>query len=120
MTSKPKAMNKELQMLLLESVDQAVRHAKGKDVSGLRFTKIEVRPVEKVSGEVIRSLRKELALTQILFAEICNVGESTVQAWESGENQPRGATLRLLSVFRENPSIAKKLLKEKTYRVISE
>lgn len=47
-------------------------------------------------GERIKQLRKALKLTQQKFADRLNVGQSTIGAYESGQNTPSSPTLTLI------------------------
>ena len=116
-----KKMKKEHELELLESVKQAARHIKGEIQDGMRITQIQIVPVsvDEFKPDEIKELRSMLKLTQVNFAKLCNVGESTVQAWEGGTNKPKDATIRLLDMFRSDPALAKKYIEEKRF-VINE
>ena len=43
-------------------------------------------------------------MSQAVFARVLNVSTKTVQSWEQGERKPSHAALRMLQVFRENPT----------------
>lgn len=58
--------------------------------------KIAVKPL---SSEQIRSLRKNLHVSQAVFAALLNTSLSTVQKWEIGEKHPSGPSLKLLSIL---------------------
>ena len=121
MTSKRK-MKSEHEEMLMASIDEAITYAKtGKLQDGMKIRAIEVSPPEELTAQEIAKLRKEiLKLSQVIFALICNVGESTVQNWEAGKNKPQGATMRLLEVFRNKPEMAMSLIHEKNFVVNAE
>lgn len=53
------------------------------------------------SAERITALRHALGLTQSAFARELGVRQQTVSEWETGQYLPRGASLRVLSIFAE-------------------
>ena len=65
--------------------------------------KATVAPPPRYSADHIRALRKDLGLSQPVFAGMLNVSGSTVRAWEQGQRQPEGPTLRLLEVAERHP-----------------
>lgn len=50
------------------------------------------------SSAAIINIRQKNQLSQPLFASYLNVSKSTVEKWESGDNHPTGAALKLLSI----------------------
>lgn len=50
----------------------------------------------------IVKIRQKNHLSQPLFASYLNVSKSTVEKWESGDKNPTGAALRLLSVVEKH------------------
>lgn len=54
---------------------------------------------ERFDAERIRSLRKSLHLSASKFAQLLHVSARQVQRWESGESDPRGASLVLLELL---------------------
>ncbi|HVA54426.1 MAG TPA: DNA-binding transcriptional regulator [Gammaproteobacteria bacterium] len=55
--------------------------------------------VLSLSARQIRALRKELQVSQAVFAAILNTSVSTVQKWEIGEKKPSGPSLKLLNII---------------------
>jgi putative transcriptional regulator len=43
-------------------------------------------------------------MSQAVFAGVLNVSTKTVQSWEQGTRTPSQAALRLIQVFRQDPS----------------
>ena len=116
-----KEMKPEFQNMLLKSVDEAVEHARDKKKKGFRITRVEVAPImDTIDPQVIRKLREKLKITQVLFADIFGVAESTIQNWEAGNTSPPGPSKRLLGLFLEDMEVARNLLVEQTYSVIPE
>lgn len=53
----------------------------------------------------IAKLRKQMGLSQPVFAEALNVSAAAVKAWEQGMNAPGGAALRLLQIAETHPEV---------------
>lgn len=88
---------------LIESLDQAVEHAKGKR-QDLRTT-ILPRPPQPISQKEIVEIRENLNWSQAIFARALNVSIKTVQSWEQGLRNPSQAALKLLSIAKKKPQI---------------
>ncbi len=95
-------MKKELFAELMQSVGEAVEHARGK--RELRTTVLPDAPAV-MNAEDIRALRGALNASQAVFAHYLNVSTQLVQAWEANRRRPDGAALRLLSIGRRAPSV---------------
>lgn len=94
--------------MLISALDEAVSHSRGEleaRVDRVEFTarKATVAPPPNYNADRIRALRKDLGLSQPVFAGMLNVSGSTVRAWEQGQRQPEGPTLRLLEVAERHP-----------------
>jgi putative transcriptional regulator len=61
------------------------------------------RPPE-VGAEELTGIRLASGMSQAVFARTLNVSTKTVQSWEQGARKPSQAALRLIQVFRQNPS----------------
>jgi putative transcriptional regulator len=87
-----------------KGLEEAIRHAKGEIT--LKTTNFELpdRPPE-VGAEELSKLRLTSGMSQDVFARILNVSTKTVQSWEQGARKPSQAALRLIQVFRQNPSV---------------
>ncbi len=68
-----------------------------------KFLKIE--PLQSYTNDEIRTLRLRLHLSVGLFAELLGVSEKTVEAWESGHNEPSGPALRLMNMIQRYPDV---------------
>jgi putative transcriptional regulator len=86
-----------------KGLEEAIRHAKGEVT--LKTTTLELpdRPPE-VGAEELTRLRLASGMSQAAFARLLNVSTKTVQNWEQGERKPSQAALRLIQVFRHNPT----------------
>jgi putative transcriptional regulator len=89
---------------LKTGLEEAILHAKGEIT--LKTTTLERpdRPPDVQADELTR-LRIESGMSQAVFAQVLNVSTKTVQSWEQGSRKPSQATLRLIQVFRQNPSV---------------
>ena len=69
--------------------------------------KITMREIEKLclpprptlTAEDIRRIRDKTQMSQPMFADLLNVGSSTVAQWEQGKKKPSGASARLLDLI---------------------
>jgi putative transcriptional regulator len=89
---------------LIESMAEALAHAKGKR-TGARVHKIAVEPDE------IQRARKTLGLSQDQFAEAFGVSASTLRKWEQGQRTPTGAARTLLKIIQHEPKAVVRVLK---------
>ncbi|EUJ31726.1 helix-turn-helix domain-containing protein [Listeria cornellensis] len=53
----------------------------------------------------IKAFRQKVELTQSAFAELMGISVKTVEAWESGRNNPNGSASRLLQLIEANPEV---------------
>ncbi|NLZ77595.1 MAG: helix-turn-helix domain-containing protein [Spirochaetales bacterium] len=88
---------------IMQGLDEAVKYQEGK--IDARKTKITVKQVESFSSEDIKQIRKQVGMSQIVFASSLGVSKKTVEAWERGRNTPAGPSRRLLQLIRDNPEV---------------
>jgi DNA-binding transcriptional regulator YiaG len=98
--------------LLLDGAREAAAHATGDPnvrrtsrTTRRKLTARQIdlhRPSTPSPGE-IRAIRDGLGLSQVVFAQILNVSPATVRAWEQGQREPDGASLRLLEIAERAP-----------------
>ena len=93
---------------LITALEQAVEYEKGKKVKGVTRYKIKVKPLPHYKGKSIRSIRNRLGLTQATFAFIMGVSIKTVEAWESGRNEPQGPAQRILYLLDNDNALLEK------------
>jgi putative transcriptional regulator len=102
------------EQMLLRSADQALAIARG-ELEPARITVLDARdvavaPPPSFTAERVQLLRKNLKLSQPVFADLLNVSVSLVRAWERGAREPEGASQRLLQVAeREGGYLVKRL-----------
>ena len=95
--------------LLIEGLEEAVAYNRGElqDVTVRRVARTaretEIAPPPRYDAEAIARIRKDLNVSQPVFASMLNVSRSTVRAWEQGAREPEGPTRRLLEVAEQHP-----------------
>ena len=87
-------------------LEQAIDYEKGNLTA--KKTTMTVLPLETFSSIEIKEIRKQTGLTQVMFAKYMGVSVKTVEAWESGKNQPIGSACRLLGLTRADPAFPQK------------
>lgn len=70
--------------------------------------KMTVLPVNHFEPAEIKDIRLNAGMTQVVFAQFMGVSKKTVEAWESGKNQPIGSACRLLSLTKTDPAFPQK------------
>ena len=100
----------DLERLLLESADQAVAIVRGRlapsrvTVREITARDVEIAPPPAFNAERVQRVRKNMKLSQAVFAGVLNVSPSLVRAWERGARYPEGAPQRLLQVAERDPA----------------
>ena len=75
------------------------------------FTKKELNnlgikiPNIQFSPKKISMLRKQMNMSQSVFAEILNVSPSSIRQWEQGKRSPSGSTQVLLELLERSPHL---------------
>ena len=82
----------------------------------LTTRKVEVAPPPRYRPRKIAAVRNSLGVSQPVFASMLNVRSSTVRAWEQGDREPEGATLRLLELAEKHPSVLARAVRNRTDR----
>ncbi len=105
--------------LLAEALQEAIDIKEGKaraarvERVAISANDVSVAPPPKYDAPRIRRIRRNLALSQTVFARLLNVSDSTIRAWEQGLRQPAGPTRRLLEVAEERPDVVVSWVNEK-------
>jgi putative transcriptional regulator len=86
-----------------KGLKEAIRHARGEITLKTTVLEIPDRPPE-IGADELTQLRLGSGMSQAVFARMLNVSTKTVQSWEQGTRTPSQAALRLIQVFRQNPS----------------
>ena len=77
----------------------------GATVKTVSVRRVTAAPAPKYRAKEIAKLRKQLHMSQPLFADVLNVSPAAVKAWEQGQNEPGGAALRLLQIAESHPEV---------------
>ena len=91
---------------IIAGLNEAVEDAGGSD-KRLKRRVVTIVPVKEYGAEEVRSIRNSTGLSQRLFAGYMGVSEKTVEAWESGRNQPSGAASRILHMMEMDSELTK-------------
>jgi len=70
-----------------------------------RDVEIPEPPAEMSAGEIAAFRKKQLGVSQAVFAGILNASPNTIHAWEQGRKKPSGIALRLLRLIQRRPEI---------------
>lgn len=90
---------------LTKSLNELNDYLDGKDVPmQLHVRSIDLTP--KYTPADIKALRKKLNVTQVELAKIMEVSPRTVESWEIGKSNPKGAVCRLMEIFTKYPKLA--------------
>ncbi len=65
------------------------------------FDETCLSPVEEISSEQIKEIRKRENVSQPVFARYLNVSKNLVSDWERGRKKPGGPALRLLNIVQK-------------------
>ena len=89
---------------LVGALDETIAFAKGK--ATLRTTELPRPPTEDVSQPSrITDIRRQLNVSQSVFAMMLNVSPMTAKSWENGRRQPSGPARRLLEIAESHPRL---------------
>jgi putative transcriptional regulator len=93
-----KSIGSTVQDLLNSGIDVSFTKKELKEL-GVNIPDIEFPP------EKIAQLRKQMNLSQAVFAEILNVSPSSIRQWEQGKRTPSGSTQVLLELLEQSPHL---------------
>lgn len=89
-----KTVHKSVKSLYeLDAIDITTMH---------EFDALCLVPIKQMKAKDIKKLRLREQVSQPVFAMLLNVSPSAVKKWETGENFPSGAALRLLEIISKN------------------
>ncbi|AWP24748.1 transcriptional regulator [Acidiferrobacter sp. SPIII_3] len=98
MTTKPKARSR-----IFEAVYETASDLHRLGFIDKRTTRkydiLCMEPVPEYDAERIRTLRKNLHLSQTVLAAVLNTSVSTVRKWEVGDKKPSGPSSKLLRLI---------------------
>ena len=80
---------------LIESMQQAVKHAAGRKVRGMRVSKVEIPDV--------KAIRRSLKMSQDHFAAAFRIPLPTLKNWEQGRRHPDAPAAAYLLAIKRRP-----------------
>lgn len=80
---------------LIVSMEQAVAHARGRRVPGMRITKVAVPDV--------KAIRRSLRMSQQSFAAAYRIPLPTLKNWEQGRRHPDAPAAAYLLAIKRRP-----------------
>lgn len=89
---------------ILQGLNEALAHAKGEDVPGLKVHTVQVPTVD------VAAIRTKAHLSQEAFARRIGVAVGTLRNWEQGRRAPEGPARVLLALLDRNPKIVEEVL----------
>ncbi|MCI5076843.1 helix-turn-helix domain-containing protein [Oricola sp.] len=92
---------------LVQAMSEALAHAQGKDIPGIRVHGVDVGAVDA------KAIRKKLDLTQDEMATVLGTSPSGYKKWEQGKRQPSGAARTLLRIMEKEPEAVLRALSSK-------
>jgi putative transcriptional regulator len=81
-----------------------------KEAGKIREGKVKPSRVFKYNGPDIQRVREKMRISQSELACMIGVSKATLQNWEQGRRNPRGAARALLRVFEKDPKAVVKAL----------
>ena len=88
---------------ILKGAQDALAYLQGDESKGRSHTIITT----KVD---VKSIREEIGLTQVKFAETYGLSLSTLKKWETGNREPEGAAKAYLTVISQSPDAVREAL----------
>ena len=104
---KKKASEMSVFEMLEAGLEDSIAYSRGEKKS------LVAAPPPPVDARKVIAIRKQLNMSQSLFAAALNVSTKTVQSWEQGLRKPGNASLRLLQIARMRPEAVWAVVHEK-------
>jgi putative transcriptional regulator len=80
---------------LIESMEEAAAHARGRKVRGMRVTRVEIPDV--------KAIRRSLRMSQDRFATAFRIPLPTLKNWEQGRRHPDAPAAAYLLAIKRRP-----------------
>jgi putative transcriptional regulator len=93
---------------VITALQQAIDYEKSKNAKGVKTRKISIAPLPHYKAQKIKKIRNMLGLSQSTFAYVIGVSKKTVEAWESGRNEPQGPAQRMLMILEKDNKFLEK------------
>lgn len=65
---------------------------------------VEIPDVQFTTEQIV-AIRKQMNLSQTVFAQVLNVSASSIRQWEQGKRTPSGSTKVLLELLTKSPHL---------------
>lgn len=91
------------------AADESIEWHEGK--KELRANEVEIAPPPEFSSSEINEIRKELHMSQPVFAGIFGYSADAVKAWEQGNKTPNAAARRLLQFLLVRRELVNQIMK---------
>jgi len=88
---------------IMKGLQEAAEYTEGK--INARRNNLSVTPLRNFNAEEIKKIRRDMEMTQAIFASFMGVSPKTVEAWECGRNEPDGPARRILSMIQTDPEL---------------
>jgi len=93
---------------IIKGLNEAIEFEKGRKSVDAKVKQVTISPLPHLKAKDVKSIRHMLNLTQRSFALLMGVSIKTIEAWESGRNEPSGTAQRMLSLLEKDKSIPEK------------
>ena len=64
---------------------------------------VKITEIKEMSPEKIKRIRRNVNLSQTVFARLLNISVSSIRQWEQGKRHPTGPTKVLLDLLDKEP-----------------
>jgi putative transcriptional regulator len=92
---------------LIDGVSAMGAHREGKLT--LRTYRLDVPPLPRVTGALVRDTRERLNMSQRVFARKLRVNPRTLERWEQGRSKPNDQAAALILLVRRFPDTVDRL-----------
>ena len=91
---------------MIGSVESLAAHIRGEAKLTLRTHALTLpAAIVPLQPQDVAAIRRQLNVSQSVFAAWLNVPKVTAISWEKGRRKPTGAALRLLDLLRKIPNL---------------
>ena len=81
-------------------------HVRGTRKLTMRTVRVELPETKtSIKPREIAAIRRNMNVSQSVFASLLNVPEVTAASWEKGRRHPSGAAVRLLQIAKNHPEV---------------
>ncbi len=99
---------KKIYKSIITGLNQAIDYEKGKLLKGVRKRRVTITPIPHYGAKKVKSIRNKLGMSQLMFAKVMGVSKKTVEAWESGRNEPQGPAQRMFGLLEKENDLLEK------------